>query len=147
MTTLTLFYDPHCGLCATFKAWLLQQKAYVRFEFIAYDAPEAEARFPSLAQLQPDKDIVVLSDEGHYWQGPSAWLTCLWALREYRSWAMRFSSPTLLPTVRKLCYLISQHRGGISKFVHLRSDSDLARDVQMQQAPTPKCNDGRCKID
>jgi len=75
--TLTIFYDPNCGLCAKFRVWLEGQPRRVNVKFLAYNSPEAVEVFPGLAAIGADKDVVVLADDGRWWQGSAAWLTCL----------------------------------------------------------------------
>ena len=55
-------------------------------------------------------DLTVISDKGALYSGPKAWLMCLWALRDYREWALRLSSPELLPTAKRVISMISQNR-------------------------------------
>jgi len=43
----------------------------------------------------------------------------LWALGRYREWAYRLATPELLPTVRRIVSLISQHRYQISRVAGL----------------------------
>ena len=91
MKTLTIFYDPRCGLCAKFRAWLEAQPKRVAVEFLPYDCTEAALRFPNLLAIGADKDVVVLADDGRWWQGSSAWLACLWTTYEYRAWSFRLA--------------------------------------------------------
>jgi len=146
MKSLTVFYDPHCGLCREFKLWLEAQSAYVWLELMAYDAPEVEHIFPGLDALHPAKEIIVLADDGRWWQGGDAWLTCLWALREYREWAFRLNTPLLRPVVRKACYMISQRRANLSAFLRLRSEAEVAEAITEGELPAGSCYEGSCKI-
>jgi len=52
----------------------------------------------------------VIGDDGAVYFGPKAWLMCLWALREYREWSLRLSSPALLPNAKRVISTISQNR-------------------------------------
>ncbi|MEM9080596.1 MAG: DCC1-like thiol-disulfide oxidoreductase family protein [Verrucomicrobiota bacterium] len=140
MKQLTIFYDAHCGLCTKFRYWLLQQRACVPLVFLPYDAPAAEKQLPTIDTLNPDKEIIVLADDGRWWQGPPAWLTCLWTLKKYRPWAKRLAHPTLLPVVEKLCHLLAENRFTISELLHLKPDQ-LAHTLKAQ---TPKCTTSAC---
>jgi predicted DCC family thiol-disulfide oxidoreductase YuxK len=142
MNTLTIFHDPKCGLCAKFKSWLESQPTRVRVEFLAYDSAAAERKFPGLAALGAGKDVVVLADDGRWWQGPSAWITCLWATAAYREWAFRLASPALLPMVGKVVQLLSENRLRISHLLRLHADASLAQAIQ--SLPTGECRDGAC---
>jgi predicted DCC family thiol-disulfide oxidoreductase YuxK len=144
MKTLTIFYDPHCGLCARFRAWLEQQPARVRVEFLAYDSAEALRRFPELPAVGADREVVVLADDGRWWQGPAAWITCLWATLDYQDWAFRLASPALLPFVRKTVHLLSENRLTMSRLLRLRGDAVLAH--SLSALPEAVCRDGTCAL-
>lgn len=142
MKTLTIFYDPRCGLCAKFRTWLEAQPTRVVVEFLAYDSAEALARFPGLAGLGADRDVVVLADDGRWWQGDAAWLTCLWTTIQYRDWSFRLASPVFQPVVKKAIHLISENRLAISRLMTLRADADLAKAINT--FPEPQCRSGVC---
>jgi predicted DCC family thiol-disulfide oxidoreductase YuxK len=125
MHTLTLFYDARCGLCSSVRRWLSGQPAYVRLEFIPYDSPQARQRCPMIDQLHAEQEIVVLSDEGHLWQGAGAWVMCLWALHDFREWSSRLASPAMHSIAKKVVHLISANRLTLSSLLHLRGDEAL----------------------
>lgn len=144
MKTLTIFYDPHCGLCSRFRAWLEREPTRVRIDFLAYDGEEAARRFPGLVGLRADREVVVLADDGRWWQGGPAWITCLWATEAHRDWAFRLATPTLLPLVRKAVHLLSENRLSLSRLLNLRADSSLAQAIH--SLPEAACPDGSCAI-
>lgn len=144
MKTLTIFFDPHCGLCASFRLWLEAQPKRVTVEFIGFDTAEAAKRFPGLLELGADRDVVVLADDGRWWQGPAAWLTCLWTTFEYRAWSFRLASPALQPLVRKAVHLLSENRLSLSRLINVRGDRELAS--ALASLPPPICADNACKI-
>lgn len=144
MKTLTIFYDPHCGLCAKFRAWLEGQPTRVAVEFLGYDTAEAALRFPGLRERGADRDVVVLADDGRWWQGGPAWITCLWATQEHQEWAFRLATPTLMPLVKKAVHLLSENRLSLSRMLNLRADASLAAAIQSQ--PDAACPDGSCAI-
>lgn len=125
MTTLTLFYDARCGLCSSVRRWLSAQPAFVRLEFIPYDSPQARQRCPMIDQLHADQEIIVLSNDGHLWQGAGAWVMCLWALHDFRAWSSRLASPTMQSIAKKIVHLISANRLTLSSLLHLRGDQAL----------------------
>ena len=110
MRELTVLYDPQCGLCCRVHAWLLSQPKYVELAFVPVASEEAYRRYPKLNHTLTAKDVTVISDEGAVYWGAKAWLMCLWALRNYREWSFRLSSPELLPTARRVVSMISQNR-------------------------------------
>lgn len=122
MKTLTIFHDPDCGLCANFKRWLITQESYPTLQFIPYNSDKARARLPIIDELDGGEEIIVLADDGRWWQGPAAWLTCLWALRSYREWSFRLATPALLPTVERFCHLLSENRLKASHLLHLKPE-------------------------
>ncbi len=144
MKTLTIFYDPQCGLCAKLRSWLEQQPARVRVEFLAYDSAEAARRFPGLPALGADRDVVVLADDGRWWQGAAAWITCLWATPDYQGWAFRLSATALLPFVRKTVHLLSENRMTLSRLLRLRGGAVLAD--SLSALPEAVCHEGTCAL-
>lgn len=142
MKTLTIFYDPRCGLCAKFRTWLEAQAKQVRVEFLAYDSAEAAVRFPGLPELGADRDVVVLADDGRWWQGDAAWLTCLWTTIQYRGWSFRLASPIFQPLVKKAVHLISENRLTLSRLMKLPADAALAD--ALRKMPEPQCRTGVC---
>ena len=144
MKTLTIFYDPHCGLCAKFRLWLEAQPRWVAVEFLSYDSAAAAERFPGLLAKGADRDVVVLADDGRWWQGTAAWLTCLWTTCEYRAWSFRLAAPVFQPLVKKAVHLLSENRFTISRLFKVREDSQLA--AALDSIPQPVCGDGGCPI-
>lgn len=140
MNTLTIFYDPACGLCTNFRRWLLNQEAYLPLEFLPYQSEAARARCPQIEDLNPGSEIVVMADGGRWWQGSAAWLTCLWALRDYREWSFRLAHPTLLPLVEQVCHLLSQNRYKLSQL--LRLSPEQLRDATHGEGPL--CSTSGC---
>ena len=110
MKSLTILYDANCGLCCRIKAWLQTQSKYVDLDFIAAGSDAARSRYPQLDHAATLKELTVVSDEGNYYCGAKGWLMCLWALREYRGWAVRFSSPDMAPMARRLVVKLSSLR-------------------------------------
>lgn len=110
MKTLTILYDANCRLCCRIKAWLQAQSKYIDLDFIAADSEAARKRYPQLDHAATLKELTLVSDEGNYYRGAKGWLMCLWALREYRGWAIRFSSPDLMPLARRFVVKVSSLR-------------------------------------
>jgi predicted DCC family thiol-disulfide oxidoreductase YuxK len=110
MRELTVLYDPQCGLCRRAQAWLMSKPKYLDLVFVPASSDEARSRYPQLDHTLTLTDLTVISDQGAVYRGPKAWLMCLWALREYREWSLRLSSPELLPTAKRVISMISQNR-------------------------------------
>jgi predicted DCC family thiol-disulfide oxidoreductase YuxK len=115
MPTLTVLYDPHCGLCRRVHEWLEEQPKLVPLLLIPVKSDEARSRFPMLDHEPTVNDLTVISDDGAVYFGPKAWLMVLWALCRYREWSYRLASPELLPTTRRVVSLISERRYQISR--------------------------------
>jgi len=144
MKTLTIFYDPHCGLCSRFREWLEAQPQRVTIRFTDFRSEEASRRFPGLRELGAERDVVVLADDGRWWQGAAAWLTCLWATREYRNWAFRMAAPALLPFVKKAVHLLSENRLTLSRLMKLQTDVALASAILSM--PEAECETSKCHL-
>lgn len=144
MKSLTIFHDPRCGLCTGFRKWLEAQPKRVAVEFMDFRSAEAASRFPGLLDLGADRDVVVLADDGRWWQGTAAWLTCLWVTHPYREWAFRLASPALQPFVRKAVHLLSENRLTLSRLLKLQTDEALAN--ALESLPGAGCGTTTCRI-
>lgn len=115
MSTLTLLYDPECGLCRRVHGWLAEQPKLVELKMIPIKTEAARRRYPQLNHDLTAEDLTVVSSEGAVYFGPKAWLMVLWALCKYREWSYRLATPQLLPTTRRVVSMISEHRYQISR--------------------------------
>jgi predicted DCC family thiol-disulfide oxidoreductase YuxK len=139
MNTLYIFYDAKCGLCSAFRHWMLSQAAYVNLSFLPYQSAEALALCPQLPELRADQEIVCMADDGRFWQGGSAWITCLWALQDYREWSATLAKTVPEAALRRVVQWISSRRIGLSKLLRLKPD-------QMLSQATVECPDGSCRL-
>ena len=144
MNTLYVLYDGKCAFCRRCRAWLGQQPAFVTLAFIPLQSPEIAIRFPGIEALHPEERLVVISDAGEVWRGESAWVTCLWALREYREWSFRLANPVLMPFARQACELISVNRHALSRWFTSEPVERL-RDRLASVAVDECASDGYCK--
>lgn len=144
MNALTIFYDPGCGLCTVFRGWLEAQPKRVRVEFLDFRSEEATRRFPGLKEMRADQDVLVLADNGDWWQGTGAWLTCLWTTMGYQPWAFRLAAPALQPFVKKAIHLISSHRLTLSRLMKLAADNDL--EAELNAALSTECAGDTCNL-
>ena len=90
---LTVLYDADCPICRRSREWLAGQAQLVPLLFVPAGSAEAWARFPALDHDSTLRKITVIGDNGSVYTGERAWLVCLWALRTWRSAAIRFSRP------------------------------------------------------
>jgi predicted DCC family thiol-disulfide oxidoreductase YuxK len=108
MTTLTILYDAECVLCRNCRAWMERQGAYVHIDWLPCTSPEALAAFGVIPWL--GAELVVVADDGRVWAGAAAFLTCLWALREWREWSYRLATPALAPLAERFFRAFSAER-------------------------------------
>jgi predicted DCC family thiol-disulfide oxidoreductase YuxK len=116
MKRLYVLYDSHCALCVSCRNWLGAQPAFIVLEFIPLQSPGLEEMFPGIGALQREDQLVVIGDEGEVYQGPQAWIICLYALREYREWSQRLAHPGLLPFAKAAFKMISENRLALSRW-------------------------------
>ncbi len=129
MKQLFVFYDQNCGLCSKVKAWVALQPQFIPMTFVAYQNPRALQLCPTLPELDPSREIVILADTGAVYTGGAAWIICLYALHKYRNWSKRMANPALLPLAKRTCHLISENRLNISHLLLLKSDTALANAI------------------
>ncbi|MBI3726236.1 DUF393 domain-containing protein [bacterium] len=125
MRKLTVVYDATCGFCVRCASWLTRQPAFLEVECIWVGAPEVEERFPGL--IGPGKaELVAVSDEGGVYRGAHAWIMCLYALRDYREWALRLARPGFFGFARRAFEIVSENRSLIARLLGL----DVARELE-----------------
>jgi predicted DCC family thiol-disulfide oxidoreductase YuxK len=141
MKRLHVLYDGKCDLCRRVRVWLDRQPAFVPLAFLPLQSSEVGRRFPGIEQFRPDEQLIVVSDTGDLWRGESAWITILWALREYREWAARLAHPTLRPFARQACALVSENRHRLSTWLRRASHRDLQDALAAQPDDSCECDD------
>jgi predicted DCC family thiol-disulfide oxidoreductase YuxK len=97
----TVLYDADCPNCRTAHRWLAARDQLVPLDFVPAGSTEARRRFPGLDHAATRRDLTVIADSGLVYVSDDAWLTCLWALTDYRGMAGRLGSPRLLPAARR----------------------------------------------
>ena len=112
---LTILFDPSCALCQRSRAWMLRQESYLRLDFVACSGPEARARFGDIPWL--GDELIVVADNGDVWVGPAAFLTCLWALVDWRAWSFRLSGTAFAPLAERFFRSLSSRRKGIAAWL------------------------------
>jgi predicted DCC family thiol-disulfide oxidoreductase YuxK len=123
---LTVVFDPTCALCQRCRAWMLRQESYLPLTFIACSGDEARARFGDLPWL--GDELIVVGDDGQVWIGPAAFLTCLWALCDWRGWSYRLAGPGFAPLAERFFHIVSSRRRGLAAFFD------------------HQCQDGTCQV-
>ena len=141
MNRLYVLYDENCELCRRLKDWLLGQRAWIDLRLVPSISGTARALFPGLERVASLKDLAVVSDAGEVYLNNHAWIMCLYALEEYRDWALRLSSPLLLPLARTAFDTLSRNRAAISRWIGA-SEVELAR--ELNSAPPATCGPRSC---
>lgn len=98
---LTVYFDGDCGLCKRIARWLETQPKNVPVHCVPAQSQQAR----ELCPFDPDDllaRVTVIASDGAVYRGTNAWLVCLWALRNYRSWSLRLSSGALRPLAEVL---------------------------------------------
>ena len=113
MKTLTVLYDPGCALCAGARSWLESQAQLVRLVFLPAGSSAARRRFPGIDHGATVSRLTVIADNGAVYMREKGWLMCLWALRDYRSFAQRIGTPDRLPAARRFFAWVERHRGSL----------------------------------
>jgi predicted DCC family thiol-disulfide oxidoreductase YuxK len=112
---LTVLYDSTCALCVRCRDWLIRQDSFVPMHFLPCGSREAREAFGSIPWL--GQELVVVSNHGDVWIGPAAFITSLWALREWREWSYRISGPELAPLAERFFHAISSNRRSIAAMI------------------------------
>ncbi|MEA3188498.1 MAG: hypothetical protein QOD99_2328 [Chthoniobacter sp.] len=127
MKRLHILYDAKCALCCQCRQWLARQPAFVELRFTPLQDPFLASRFPGIEKYSPERELIAIADDGAVYQGASAWVMCLYALKEYREWSQRLSSPALLPLAKRACEAISENRISISRWFATSEHRMMAR--------------------
>src|SRR6202008_3213606 len=64
MFSLTVLYDPECGLCSRAHEWLAEQAKLVELNFVPCASDEARRRYPQLNHDLTKKDLTLVGDDG-----------------------------------------------------------------------------------
>jgi predicted DCC family thiol-disulfide oxidoreductase YuxK len=127
---ITVLYDARCGFCVRCRDWLLTQPSFVEIECLFAGSSEAARRFPGLVGPGP-AELLVVSEDGGVYRGASAWIVCLWALREWREWSLSLADPALFPFARRFFDAVSASRGFLSRLLGLAPERAFEEAVEL----------------
>ena len=136
MRRLYVLYDARCGLCSWARRWLAQQPAFIELTFVPAGSERAVRLFPGLSRGGQVEELVVVSDDGAVYRDSRAWIMCLYALEDYREWALRLGHPLLSPLARQAFALLSKQRRRISRWLDLASEVEIAETLKHVDAPS-----------
>jgi len=119
MRRLTVLYDPRCELCREARRWLQRQRQIVQLDFVAAGSDELRRRYPGVDPEETLRQLTVIGDDRAVYRGAKAWVMSLWALTDYREWAIKLSAPQLLPVAERTFRWLSKRRrrmGALARF-------------------------------
>ncbi|MEP6822146.1 MAG: DUF393 domain-containing protein [Chthoniobacterales bacterium] len=131
---LSVIYDAECALCRRCRDWLNLQPKWVALDFVPLQSPDLPQRFPGIEALAPHDQLLVVSDKGEIYRGSSAWIMCLYALRDYRAWSQRLAHPALRPWAQRVCELVSQNRLQLSRWLFRQDLGEINRTIAARSA-------------
>ncbi len=134
---LSVLYDADCQFCLRCRSWLEIQPAYFEFRFIPARSSEAHRQLPGIEKYESSNELIVVSEDGAVYQGPAAFIMCLYALVDFREWSLRLSRPLLLPFARQMFELVSNHRIAVSRWLRRSNDVEIAH--SLERSPPPRC--------
>ena len=129
MQKLYVLYDRECELCCRLKEWILAQRSWICIEVLAAGSERARQFFPELEQIASKGDLTVISDDGAVYLNNNAWIMVLYALVDYRDWAIRLSNTLLAPLARQAFAAFSKNRLLISKWLNA-SDESVSQELR-----------------
>jgi predicted DCC family thiol-disulfide oxidoreductase YuxK len=91
---LAVLYDAQCRLCSFVAAWLRRQRQLVPLALVPVGSDQARAWFPALDHDGATRrEVTVVGDGGQVYIGDSAWVVCLWALKDHRAFSHTLTTP------------------------------------------------------
>ena len=131
MNTLHVLYDADGRDSVPQRDWLARQAAIVPLQFHAHRAEATSCRFPGIEpHLTPDA-LTTISDDGQFWTGPNAVVTCLFALEAHRELAERLAQPELLPLARTALELLRREVFELTQLLNHSGPAELKQVLQL----------------
>ncbi len=139
---IEVFYDGRCGMCCSFHEWINRQPRAYQIDFIPYQSPAAENRFPGIGTLDPAREMIVRTSRNEIYRGAEAWVLCLYSCANHRTLAKKLASPGLLTVAIHTCRLLAANRHSLSKVFFRAKDRQVRENLHQMQAP--ECDTGFC---
>jgi predicted DCC family thiol-disulfide oxidoreductase YuxK len=146
-TQMSVLYDESCGFCAECVHWFAQQDASIEILFVPRGSQQGHLLTGLVRSTRqtlgrsleagPDDELIVIDNHGGVYEGPPAFLMCLWALPAYEAWAARLSTPSMMPYARRFFLALSKSRKSLSFLLGLRADPQ-GMDAALPFEP-PRC--------
>jgi predicted DCC family thiol-disulfide oxidoreductase YuxK len=106
----TLIYDGRCSLCRGAIEWIRARDAGGAFEFVPFQEPDLEARYPAVRRAQCERAVTLLLPRRAPLAGAEALPAVLALLPRWRHIAPLLGLPPLRPLSRRLYDWIAMHR-------------------------------------
>jgi predicted DCC family thiol-disulfide oxidoreductase YuxK len=140
MDALFVLYDETCAFCCRCAEWLERQPTFVPLAVLPAGAARTKAAFP-LGE-HGKQELVVVGGDGGVYRDTDAWLMVLWALRDFREWAVRLSRGDR-HFARKVVGLAGSWRHGLSQLFKVSSQAELRRQLEVLPV-SPSCDEASC---
>ena len=142
MKRLYVLYDENCELCKRLKGWLLGKSCWIEMRVLPAMSDQTRKMFPGLERIASASDLVVVSDAGEVYLNNHAWIMCLYAMQDYRDWALRLASPLLQPLARQAWEMLSRNRSVVSRWMR---SSEQAMAEELRSSRVRECGPGKCE--
>ena len=117
-----VLFDAHCAVCVASAEWLGSRAQHEELRLVDARGAFSGNYFNSVEKR--GEELVVVSDTGEVWWGPSAFLVCFWALKSTRWLAILASFELCLPLAEMLFRFLSEHRGSLAPLLGLPECED-----------------------
>ena len=139
---MEVFYDGRCGMCCTFHEWINRQPRTCEIEFIPYQAARAEHVFPGIMTLDPEKEMIVRTDQNEIYRAAEAWVLCLYSCANQQAVARRLARPAMLKIAIHTCRILAANRHSLSKVFFHKKNKEVKKALHQMQAPD--CDSDHC---
>ena len=119
---LYVLFDAQCTVCVASAEWLHSHAQHEALKLIDARGAFANQYFNTISKR--GEELVVVSDTGEVWWGPSAFLVCFWAMKSTHWLAQLASFELFQPLAEMLFRLISDHRGSLAPLLGLPDCQD-----------------------
>jgi predicted DCC family thiol-disulfide oxidoreductase YuxK len=140
--SIEVYYDGRCGMCCSFHEWINRQPRAFKIEFIPYQSPHAEQKFPGLGTLDPAREMVVRTNDNEIFRGAEAWVLCLYSCSNHQAAARKLGGPALLPLAIHACRVLAANRHALSKVFFRSKDKKVRQELHQMDVAT--CKEGFC---
>ena len=132
---LYVLFDAECTVCVASATWLSTHAQHETLKLIDARGAFANEYFNTV-EIR-GKELVVVSDRGEVWWGPSGFLVCFWARKSTR-WLATLASFELFFPIAELAFrFISDHRSSLAPLLGLPNCQDGHSCSAIAKRPNP----------